>query len=111
MPKCPPTAVWLYIGLLRFSFSIIADGLKSKTFLTISSRQSSQTFPVSNVSMLTLVGSDLPIACDTAISQSSAKPYATMLLATYLAKYAPLRSTFVASFPENAPPPKCARPP
>ena len=80
-------------------------GFIGKCFLDSSDSFSSSIFPVPNVFMLMLTGSATPIAYANCTSHFSAKPAATMFFAMYLAAYAALRSTFVGSFPENAPPP------
>ena len=49
-----------------------------------------------------------PIQNDNWTSHLSASLAATIFLAIYLAKYAPDLSTFVGSFPLNAPPPQWA---
>ena len=84
---------------------IIAAGLKSKLERTNSEISSSEILPVPNVSTKIETGSATPIAYANSISHLSANPDATMFLATYLEAYAAERSTFVGSFPENAPPP------
>ena len=63
--------------------------------------------------MLTYIDNGLliPIAYDNCISHFFAYSFATMFLAICLAIYAADLSTFVASFPENAPPPCLEYPP
>ena len=104
-PKCPPTEVCAKTGHLRSNFSITAPTLKSNTFFTASAILWSAKIPVPKVLTSTLVGSGTPIAYDSVTSHSSARFAAIMFLAMYLAKYAPLLSTLLASFPLNAPPP------
>ena len=56
-------------------------------------------------------GLETPIAYANWIRHFSAIPEATTFFATYLEAYAADLSTFVGSFPENAPPPWGAAPP
>ncbi len=80
-------------------------GFVGKCFLASSDNRSSFIFPVPNVFTFMLTGSATPIAYASCTSHFSASPAATIFFAMYRAAYAALRSTFVGSFPENAPPP------
>ena len=67
---------------LKSKFEIIAAGLKSKVLLTNKDISSSEIFPVPNVSTNIETGSAFPIAYANSISHFSAKPEATIFLAT-----------------------------
>ena len=66
---------------------------------------------VPNVSTYRPTGFARPMAYATCTSTRSARPAATIFLATQRIAYAPERSTFEGSLPENAPPPWRAMPP
>ena len=66
---------------------------------------------LSNKSTYIDSGFDTPIAYANCIKHLSAIFEATMFFAKYLDAYAADLSTFVGSFPENAPPPCGAAPP
>ena len=99
------------IGSRNPKYSIIPFGVKSNLFLIFSSISSSGIAFVPKVSTNIDIGCSTPIAYATWSSHFLAYPFATIFLAIWRNIYAALLSTFVASFPENAPPPWRAYPP
>ncbi len=89
----------------------MAAGLKSKFSATAFSILSVSILFVPKVSTIIETGLATPIAYASSTSHLSANPAATIFFAICLAAYAAERSTFVGSFPENAPPPCLEYPP
>ena len=69
---------------LKSKFAIIAAGRRSKFLRTSSEISSSEILPVPKVSTKIETGSATPIAYANSISHFSARPAATIFLATYL---------------------------
>merc|ERR1719487_2033715 len=112
-PKWPYAAVIWYFGSRNCRDFAMAPGRQSKAIFTIWVMASGVKDPCSvpYVSTKRDRGFATPIAYDSCTSARLLRPLFTTDFAICRVMYAAERSTFVGSFPENAPPPCAPQPP